>query len=73
MREWMSEPKLLLVATRNSHKTQEIAAMLKQRFVVKDLSGVSGAPEIEETGETFSENAALKAVGISKVVPGLVL
>ncbi len=73
MREWMSELKLLLVATRNSHKTQEIAAMLKQRFVVKDLSGVSGAPEIEETGETFSENAALKAVGISKVVPGLVL
>lgn len=69
----MSEPKLLVVATRNVHKTQEIAAMLKERFVVRDLSEVSGAPEIEETGETFSENATLKAVGISRVVPGLVL
>jgi len=30
-------------------------------------------PEIEETGTTFTQNATLKAVGISRVVPGLVL
>ena len=64
---------LLTVATRNGHKTQEIAEMLKERFVVRDLSGIAEAPEIEETGKTFAENAALKAVGISRVVPGMVL
>jgi XTP/dITP diphosphohydrolase len=69
----MSELELLTVATRNGHKTQEIAEMLKERFVVRDLSGIAEAPEIEETGKTFAENAALKAVGISRVLPGMVL
>ena len=69
----MSELELLTVATRNGHKTQEIAEMLKERFVVRDLSGIAEAPEIEETGKTFAENAALKAEGISRVVPGMVL
>ena len=63
----------LVVATRNSHKTGEIAAMLKGRYVVKDLSAFPEAPEIEETGSTFAENARLKAVGISAVIPGMVL
>lgn len=63
----------LVVATRNGHKVREIASMLKEGFVVRDLSGFPQAPEIEETGSTFLENARLKAVGISEVVPGLVL
>ena len=69
----MKEPQELLVATRNRHKTEEIAAMLGDRFRVRDLSAVSGAPEVEETGTTFLENARLKALGISAVVSGLVL
>lgn len=69
----MSERKHLTVATRNAHKVEEIAAMLIERFEVRDLSGIAEAPEIEETGSTFSANATLKAVGISRVVPGLVL
>ncbi len=68
MRFGMSGNNLLIVATRNGHKTLEIAAMLKERFEVRDLSAVPDAPEIEETGVTFSENAALKAVGVSKAV-----
>lgn len=47
--------------------------MLGEGVVVRDLSVVPGAPEIEETGATFAANAALKAVGISRVVSGLVL
>ena len=47
--------------------------MLGDRFRVRDLSAVSGAPEVEETGTTFLENARLKALGTSAVVPGLVL
>ena len=63
----------LLVATRNAHKTSEIRAMLGERFSVRDLNDLPEAPEIAETGTTFRENAALKAVGISEVFPGLVL
>ena len=63
----------LLIATRNIHKTEEIAAMLGERYEVKDLKSFPEAPEIEETGETFLENSRLKAVGISEVFDGLVL
>ena len=63
----------LLVATRNRHKTQEFAEILGRDFVVRDLSGEPEAPVIEETGTTFAENAILKAVGISKQFPGLVV
>jgi len=63
----------LLLATRNSHKTREFSEILGGEFVVRDLSGETNAPAIEETGSTFAENAILKAVGISRQFPGLVL
>ena len=63
----------LLLATRNAHKTREFSEILGQGFVVRDLSGKPDAPVIEETGRTFAENAILKAVGISKRFPGLVV
>ena len=68
----MSEEKQLLVATRNAHKTEEIASMLEGRYCVRDLNG-SDFPMIEETGTTFLENATLKAVGISRLCRGIVL
>jgi XTP/dITP diphosphohydrolase len=63
----------LIIATRNAHKTGEIAAMLRDRFDVADLREVPGAPEVEETGSTFEENAALKANTISLHTGGWVL
>jgi XTP/dITP diphosphohydrolase len=63
----------LLLATRNAHKTREFSEMLGGEFAVRDLSAESEAPVIEETGSTFAENAILKAVGISKQFPGLVV
>ncbi|MEC9054523.1 MAG: RdgB/HAM1 family non-canonical purine NTP pyrophosphatase [Verrucomicrobiota bacterium] len=63
----------LLVATRNVHKTEEISFILEGLFQVLDLSAVADAPEVEETGTTFVENARLKAVAISKTTGGLVL
>jgi XTP/dITP diphosphohydrolase len=63
----------LLIATRNEHKTREIGQMLGHGWEVRDLSSLPHAPEVEETGLTFEENAALKALTISKVVTGLVL
>ena len=63
----------LLLATRNAHKTREFAEILGEEFVVRDLSTEPDAPEIEETGSTFEENAILKAVAISNRFPGLVV
>ena len=75
--EWyrpgVNETEGLLVATRNAHKTEEIAAVFRDRLEVKDLSAVPGVPEVEETGTTFLENARLKAVAVSEAVGGLVL
>lgn len=63
----------LLIATRNMHKTKEISSILGDSFQVVDLSGVPGAPEVEETGSTFVENSTLKAVAISNVSEALIL
>ncbi|MBK1834136.1 RdgB/HAM1 family non-canonical purine NTP pyrophosphatase [Roseibacillus ishigakijimensis] len=67
----------LIVATRNRKKTIEIREMLRGVCEVVDVNELEAEgvalPEVEETGSTFSENATLKAVGISREVAGLVL
>ena len=63
----------LLLATRNAHKTREFSEILGEEFMVRGLSAEPDARSIEETGTTFAENAILKAVAISKRVPGLVV
>jgi XTP/dITP diphosphohydrolase len=63
----------LLIATRNRHKTREIGQMLGNQWIVQDLSSLPDAPEVEETGTTFEENAALKASAISRLCDRLVL
>lgn len=52
----------LLVATRNEGKAREFAALLGAAPLrVRSLADFPHAPEVEETGATFAENAALKA------------
>ena len=63
----------LLLATRNPHKTQEFAAILGPAFAVSDLCGVDDVAEVDETGETFEENARLKALAASNITPDLVI
>ncbi len=63
----------LLIATRNRHKTREIGQMLGPGWEVRDLSSLPHSPEVQETGVNFEENAALKALTISRVITGLVL
>ncbi|MDD5349974.1 MAG: RdgB/HAM1 family non-canonical purine NTP pyrophosphatase [Chthoniobacteraceae bacterium] len=60
----------LLLATRNRHKTAELAAMLGPGFVVEDLNAHPEMPETPETGATFLENATLKAVAASRFFGG---
>lgn len=63
----------LIIATRNRNKTREFAALLGEDFRVVDLSAFAAPPEVAETGRTFEENARLKALAISRYLPGLVL
>lgn len=63
----------LTIATRNAHKAKEIARILPACYRVGTLADHPEAPEVEETGQTFADNAELKACGVSRVVPGLVL
>jgi XTP/dITP diphosphohydrolase len=63
----------LLFATRNAHKTKEIQKILGPHFGVNDLAEHPEIPHIAETGRTFEDNAILKAVAVSKRVPGFVV
>ena len=63
----------LLIATRNAHKTAEIRAILGADWEVTDLNAHPEVPSPEETGETFAENAAIKALSASRVFDGWVL
>lgn len=63
----------LLLATRNAHKTAEFAEILGSEFAVTDLRSVADFPEVEETGATFAENAALKALAASRRTGGFVV
>ncbi len=63
----------LIVATHNSHKTEEIAALLADHFaLITDLTQQSNAddhPAPEETGNTFEANALIKALDASTRFP----
>src|SRR5690606_21493348 len=74
-RPWASWPsasgasavRKLVVATRNRKKWQELAALLADLPVaVLGLDAFPGAPEVEETGETFADKARLKAVAAAR-------
>jgi XTP/dITP diphosphohydrolase len=63
----------VLVSTRNAHKLVEIRQILGPAFELLDLSCVPALGEVEETGDTFEENAALKALAASTHFGGWVL
>lgn len=54
----------LLVATKNAGKVRELTELLVGLPLrLRNLSDFPAAPEVDETGATFEENARLKAVG----------
>ena len=68
----------LLIASRNTHKAGEIAAILGDDFTVRTLDKFPAAPEVIEDGDTFVANAVKKATEIaawlgSQARPDLVL
>ena len=66
----MSSKKLTIVAgTQNQHKIEEILAYLKfDHIILKTLNDYDGIPDVEETGETFEENALIKAMAYHDLV-----
>lgn len=51
----------LIFSTHNEHKLEEVRAMLKDTEFKVVSAGELNLPDVEETGETFKENALLKA------------
>ncbi len=57
-------PSRLVIATHNRKKAGEMLTILQARFPdleLRTLADYDGAPEPEETGTTYAENAAIKA------------
>ena len=55
---------IIVAASKNKHKIEEIEAITKKygmNVVARDAAGVPDELEIEEDGETFEENALIKA------------
>ena len=63
----MNEINRLVIATGNTHKTEEIRKLLGPYIkIIEDLKSYPEIDEIEETGLTFEENASLKASAVGE-------
>jgi XTP/dITP diphosphohydrolase len=63
----------LLLATRNAYKTREFRELLGTAFTIIDLTSLPETQIADETGGSFAENAALKAVSVSKSSHSLII
>jgi|TARA_B100001250_G_scaffold409338_1_gene433483 XTP/dITP diphosphohydrolase len=65
----MNEMNRLIIATGNTHKTEEIRKLLGSIFeCIEDLQSYPEIGEIDEIGSTFEENAELKAIEVGKLL-----
>jgi len=63
----------LVISSNNQHKIKEIQNIFGDHFNLLAKNSVQNAPEFEETGTTFLENARLKAIGLSEFTSEWVL
>ena len=61
---------VLWIATANPGKTREFKGLFGARFLVRDLHSFKNLPVIHETGRTFEANAKIKALALSRILPG---
>jgi len=62
----MEMPDTFVIATRNTHKVEEIKAILGNAFRYLTLNDFPGAPKVIEDASTFAGNATKKAVELAK-------
>jgi XTP/dITP diphosphohydrolase len=55
----------LIIATRNSHKVEEIKAVLTDRFQFGTLAELRDAPAVVEDANSFAGNAAKKSLALA--------
>ncbi|RAK21343.1 XTP/dITP diphosphohydrolase [Anoxybacillus vitaminiphilus] len=66
--------KEVIIATKNAGKVKEFQTLFAEKGVeVKSLLDFENAPDVEETGETFAENAILKAETIANYLNKVVI
>ena len=63
-----AQPRRLVIATHNAHKTEEFRALLGDGWAVSDLKAHPGLEAPEEDGTTFEENATIKALAAGRVL-----
>ena len=65
----MEQPLVLVIATRNAGKTNEIRALLEDfPIAIRNLDDFGPIPEVVEDGSTFEENAYKKASFTARVL-----
>lgn len=70
LREEREPCEKLLIATTNTGKVREFRQLLSAvgRVTLSDLTEHQAMPVVEETGNTFEENAKLKAMGYARLL-----
>ncbi|MDA0658358.1 MAG: RdgB/HAM1 family non-canonical purine NTP pyrophosphatase [Planctomycetota bacterium] len=59
----------LVVASRNAKKQRELVGLLSPYGIdVRSVAEFSDAPDVDETGTTFAENAGLKATQVASAI-----
>ena len=58
------EKKVIVFATGNAHKVEEVSQILGENYEIKSLKDINCFDDIPETGQTFEENALQKATYI---------
>lgn len=56
----------LVIASNNAHKIQEISDLVEDRMNVISMKEAGFEEDIDENGDTFEENAAIKARAVAK-------
>jgi XTP/dITP diphosphohydrolase len=66
----MTFPSRLAIASKNPHKLRELGRICADwpvRWVTAETEGRDAFPDVDETGETYVENALLKARAVARV------
>lgn len=60
----IGQPQTLVLASANQHKINELQAMLQKKYRVIGMREAGFNLDVEETGQTFEDNAILKAEAV---------